>query len=70
MELLNRTTQYNVHKTLPLGQYFQPSISPLMNSVAFSPQANYTDWAVTAGRQILVRIDGCRVISAAVSLGR
>jgi hypothetical protein len=25
-----------------------------MNSVAFSPQANYTDWATAAGRRILL----------------
>jgi hypothetical protein len=38
------------------------------NSVAFSLQANYTDWATATCRRNLVpnlRIEGCRVVSAA-----
>jgi hypothetical protein len=30
-------------------------IADSMNSVAFSPQSNYTDWAITTGRWILGR---------------
>jgi hypothetical protein len=33
------------------------------NSVAFSPQANYTDWATATGRRILVPTFADRVVS-------
>jgi hypothetical protein len=42
-------------------------ITMIIHSVAFSPQATYTDWATSTGRRIecqLLWIEGCRVISA------
>jgi hypothetical protein len=47
------------------------SNDPKENSVAFSPQANYTDRTTASGRRILVlnlRIGRCHVVSAAEPL--
>jgi hypothetical protein len=50
-------------------KYVENSKSGQKNSVAFSPQANYIDWATATGRRILVPTFADRGVSRGQRVG-
>jgi hypothetical protein len=68
----HNSISYSVYRRIITGWFLRTSVNlqqtKQTNSVAFSPQANYTDWATATCRRNLVPtlwIEGCRVVSAA-----